>query len=86
MFPTRFNSRPVHNKHRRPPPGAPVVVRPANNDFDPIDAGFEDIAAGPQDVQVAPGVMAHFGQYAGDASYDRGYHYHSVPVLERIAD
>lgn len=83
MFGPHFNSQPViHRGQRRKPSSATVE----SHDFDPIDAGFEDIAAGPQDVQIAPGVVAHFGQYTGDTSNDRHYPYHSVPVLERIAE
>lgn len=86
MFAPRFNSRPVINKkprHRRAPETGAVVqgARQLMNDYDALDAGFEDLCAGPMDVMVAPGVVAHFGQFQGGNANRNYYH---VPTLERI--
>jgi hypothetical protein len=80
MFAPRFNSRPVITKGRQKK--ADKAQRP-QIEFDSLDAGFDDLAAGPQDVTIAPGLVAHFGQYPG-GNANRNYHH--VPALERIGD
>lgn len=86
MFAPRFNSRPVINKKPRRPKSTIAVQpggRPTINDFDALDAGFEDLCAGPLDVMVAPGVVAHFGQFQGGNANRNYYH---VPVLEHVGE
>lgn len=83
MFNPRFNSRPVVGPKRSKPvsvAGGSVLSCSAN--FVVLDNGFDDVASGPSDVMVAPGVMAHFAHLEHGALH--GSRYQVGRLFERI--
>lgn len=85
MFTPRFNSRPVVGP-RKPKTGGSSHYQGeslmSSGNFVVLDAGFDDIAAGPSDVMVAPGVMAHFSRLEHGSLH--GSRYQAGPLFERI--